>query len=231
MDAAPRCGGGRDAPCGGETAWTSNSRGLRQNRRVRRLDGVAAHVTARLGQRCRRSAASSPRIARVSGLEFPTGGECPTEPSSNTDVVKWLAGGRMALACCATVKGRRLLRPKHYVTLNTIELTSAKAEVAWASLTALCRRRARKWELVGESMIDHGVREIFCHRKCQQAFEYLRHGPLDSVRVVETPSDVVMTDATAPLDTSAAGPPTWPDVFPKDAVVTVLPAGRKVVIQ
>ena len=79
------------------------------------------------------------------------------------------------------------MRPKHYVTLNTIELTSAKAEVAWDDLTALNRRRAQRWERAGEWMIDHGVRKIYCHGKCYRAHEHLRlQGPLASVTVIDT---------------------------------------------
>ena len=104
-------------------------------------------------------------------------------PSSNADVVKRLPCGRTALACCAS-NGER---PECYVKLDTIVLTSAKAEAAWDSLTALNRRRARKWERAGEWMIDHGVRRLYLHRECYRAFEHLRlRDPLASVTVIDT---------------------------------------------
>ena len=113
----------------------------------------------------------------------PCGGECPTEPSFNADVVKRLACGRTALACCAP-NGER---PECYVKLDTIVLTSAKAEAAWDSLTPLKRRRAMKLELAGEWMIDHGVRKLYLHRECYRVFENLRlQGPLASVTVIDT---------------------------------------------
>ena len=113
----------------------------------------------------------------------PCGGEFPTEPSFNADVVKRLACGRTALACCAS-NGEI---PECYVTLDTIVLASAKAEAAWDSLTALNRRRATKLELAGEWMIDHGVRRLYLHRECYRAFEHLRlRDPLASVTVIDT---------------------------------------------
>ena len=104
-------------------------------------------------------------------------------PSSNADVVKRLACGRTALACCAS-NGEI---PDRYVKLDTIVLTSAKAEAAWDSLTPLKRRRATKLELAGEWMIDHGVRKIYCHRKCHKTHQNLSvRGPLASVTVIDT---------------------------------------------
>ena len=104
-------------------------------------------------------------------------------PSSNADVVKRLACGRTALACCA-INGEI---PDCYVTLDTIVLTSAKAEATWDSLTALNRRRATKLELAGEWMIDHGVRKLYLHRACYRTFEHLRlRDPLASVTVIDT---------------------------------------------
>jgi len=114
---------------------------------------------------------------------YPCGGKCPTEPSFNADVVKRLACGRTALACCAS-NGEI---PDRYVKLDIIVLASAKAEAAWDSLTALKRRRARKIELAGEWMIDHGVRKLYLHRECYRVFENLRlQGPLASVTVIDT---------------------------------------------
>ena len=111
------------------------------------------------------------------------GGECPTEPSTNADVVKRLACGRTALACCAS-NGEI---PDRYVKLDIIVLASAKAEAAWDSLTPLKRRRATKLELAGEWMIDHGVRKLYLHRECYRAFEHLRlQGPCASVTVIDT---------------------------------------------
>ena len=114
---------------------------------------------------------------------YPCGGRCPTEPSTNADVVKRLACGRTALACCAS-NGEI---PDRYVKLDIIVLASAKAEAAWDSLTPLKRRRATKLELAGEWMIDHGVRKLYLHRECYRAFEHLRlQGPCASVTVIDT---------------------------------------------